>query len=99
MPVLSFVRGSVSADRRDEVIRPYTDAVAGDLGPGVRQTFLLLGEDDTMAIATVWNSREDLDSYIASVEEPLARRILREAGGEPQVMFFDIQVEAQSGSR
>ena len=99
MPVLSFVRGSVSADRRDEVIRPFTDAVAGDLGPGVRQTFLLLGEDDTMAIATVWNSREDLDSYIASVEEPLARRILREAGGEPQVMFFDIQVEAQSSSR
>ena len=99
MPVLSFVSASVPADRRDEVIRPYTDAVAGDLGPGVRQTFLLAGEADTMAIATVWNSREDLDSYIASVEEPLARRLLREAGGEPQVRFFDIQVEAQSGSR
>jgi heme-degrading monooxygenase HmoA len=99
MPVLSFVSASVSADRRDEVIRPYTDAVAGDLGAGVRQTFLLVGEDDTLAIATVWNSREDLDSYIASVDEPLARRLLREAGGEPQVRFFDIQVEAQSGSR
>ena len=99
MPVLSFVSARVSADRRDEVIRPYTDAVAGDLGAGVRQTFLLVGEDDTMAVATVWSSREDLDSYIASVDEPLARRILREAGGEPQVRFFDIQVEAQSGSR
>ena len=99
MPVLSFVSASVSTDRRDEVIRPYTDAVAGDLGAGVRQTFLLVGEDDTMAIATVWNSREDLDSYVASVEEPLARRLLREAGGEPHVRFFDIQVEAQSGSR
>jgi hypothetical protein len=54
------------------------------------------GEDDTMAIATVWNSREDLNGYIASVEEPLARRILREAGGEPQAKFFDIVVEAQS---
>jgi transcription elongation GreA/GreB family factor len=99
MPVLSFVSASVSADRRDEVIRPYTDVVAGHLGAGVRQTFLLVGEDDTLAIATVWNSREDLDSYIASVDEPLARRLLREAGGEPQVRFFDIQVEAQSGSR
>jgi heme-degrading monooxygenase HmoA len=98
MPVLSFVSASVAADRRDEVIRPYTDAVAGDLGVGVRQTFLLRGEDDTMAIATVWNSREDLNSYIASVDEPLARRLLREAGGEPQVRFFDIQVEATSGS-
>jgi heme-degrading monooxygenase HmoA len=99
MPVLSFVSASVSADRRDEVIRPYSDAVSGDLGPGIRQTFLLVGDDDTMAIATVWKSREDLDSYIASVEEPLARRLLREAGGEPQVRFFDIQAEAQSGSR
>ena len=97
MPVLSFVSASVSTDRRDEVVRPYTEAVAGELGPGVRQTFLLVGEDDTMAVATVWHSREDLDAYIASVEEPLARRILREAGGQPDVRFFDIQVEAQSG--
>ena len=52
-----------------------------------------------MAIATVWDSREDLDSYIDSVEEPFARRVLREAGGEPEVTFFDIQVEAHSGSR
>ena len=97
MPVLSFVSASVPADRRDAVVRPYTDAVRGTLGAGVRQTFLLVGEDDTMAIATVWNSREDLDAYIASVDEPLARRILREAGGEPEVSFYDIQVEAQSG--
>ena len=97
MPVLSFVSASVSTDRRDDVVRPYTEAVGGELGAGVRQTFLLVGEDDTMAIATVWNSREDLDAYIASVEEPLARRILREAGGKPEVRFFDIQVEARSG--
>ena len=97
MPVLSFVSASVSPDRRDEVVRSYTDAVAGELGPGVRQTFLLSGEDETMAIATVWNSRDDLNAYIASVEEPLARQMLREAGGEPQAKFFDILVEASSG--
>ena len=97
MPVLSFATASVSTDRRDEVVRPYPEAVGGELGAGVRQTFLLVGEDDTMAIATVWNSREALDAYIVSVEEPLARRILREAGGEPEARFFDIQVEAQSG--
>jgi heme-degrading monooxygenase HmoA len=97
MPVLSFVSASVSTDRRDEVVRPYTEAIAGELGPGVRQTVLLVGADETMAIATVWNSREDLDDYVASVEEPLARRILREAGGQPDVRFFDIQAEAQSG--
>ena len=99
MPVLSFVSASVRTDRRSEVVRPYTDAVAGELGPGVRQTFLLVAEDDTMAIATVWDSREVLDAYISSVDEPLARRILREAGGEPEVRFFDIEVEARSGAR
>jgi heme-degrading monooxygenase HmoA len=98
MPVLSFVSASVSPDRRDEVTRPYSEAVGGELTAGVRQTFLLLGEDDTMAIATVWNSREDLDAYIASVEEPFARQVLREAGGKPKVRFFDIQVEARSGA-
>lgn len=98
MRVLSFVSASVSPDRRDEVIRPYREAVGGDLGPGVRQTFLLAGEDNMMAIATVWDSREALDSYIDSVEEPFARRVLRAAGGEPEVRFFDIHAEGQSGS-
>jgi heme-degrading monooxygenase HmoA len=98
MRVLSFVSAKVSADRRDEVIRPYSEAVAGERPPAIRQTFLLVGEDETMAIATVWNSREDLDAMLASGEEPFARRLLREAGGEPEAKFFDIQVEGQSGS-
>jgi heme-degrading monooxygenase HmoA len=99
MPVLSFVSAKVSPDRQGDVTREYSDAVGGELTHGVRQTFLLVGDDHTMAIATVWNSREDLDAYIASVDEPFARRVLREAGGEPDVRFFDIQVEAQSRSR
>src|SRR5688572_4676280 len=99
MPVLSFVSARVSADRRDEVIRPYSEAIAGGLPPAIRQTFLLVGEDETMAIATVWSSREDLDAMLASGEEPFARRLLREAGGNPKAKFFDIQVEGQSASR
>jgi hypothetical protein len=99
MPVLSFVSASVAPDRRDDVIRPYSEAVAHGLPTGLRQTFLLVGEDETMAIATVWNSREDLDAMLASGEEPLARRLLREAGGEPQATFFDIRVEGGSDSR
>ena len=84
MPVLSFVSASVSPDRRDKVHRSYADAVAGELGAGVRQTFLLVGEDDTMAIATIWNSREDLDAYIASVEEPLTVACSGKLGVNPK---------------
>jgi heme-degrading monooxygenase HmoA len=98
MPVLSFVSARISANRRDEVIRPYSEAVAAGLPPGIRQTFLLQGEDETMAIATVWSSREDLDAMVASGEEPFARRILREAGGEPEPRFFEIEAEGRAAS-
>jgi hypothetical protein len=54
------------------------------------------GDDGTMAVATVWERREDLDAMRASGEEPLARRILREAGGAPDAAFFEIVGEARS---
>lgn len=96
MPVLSFVSASIAPDRRDEVVRPYSEVVGGGLPPEIRQTFLLAGEDGTMAIATVWRGREDLDAVLASGQEPLARRLLREAGGEPEARFFDILAEGRS---
>lgn len=96
MPVLSFVSAKIAAERRDDVGRPYAEMVGRGLPPAIRQTFLLVGDDGTMAIATVWNSREDLDAMRASSEEPFARRVLREAGGEPEVSFFEIADEADS---
>lgn len=99
MPVLTFVSAKISPDRQDDVIRPYSEAVAQGLPPELRQTFLVVGDDDTMAIATVWRRREDLDVMLASGEEPFARRLLREAGGEPEARFFDIRAEGSSASR
>ena len=99
MAVLSFVSARIASDRQDEVVRPYSEAVTRGLPSGLRQTFLLAGEDEVLAIATVWNSREELDAMLATGEEPFARRLLREAGGEPQAQFFDIEVEGHSGSR
>jgi hypothetical protein len=96
MPVLSFVSAQIAAERRPEVIRPFSEAVRQGPPPTLRQTFLLLGEDETVAIASVWHRREDLDALLASGEEPFARRLLREAGGEPVAHFFEIAVEAPS---
>jgi heme-degrading monooxygenase HmoA len=94
MAVLSFVSARINADRQDEVARQYTRAVESGLPPGIRQTLLLVGDDGTVAIATVWKSREDLDAMRSSGEEPLARRLLREAGGEPEARFFEIAAES-----
>ncbi len=93
MPVLSLVSATISPERRDEVAEPYRAAIAGDLPPGARQTFLLAGDDGTMAIATVWESWEALDAMRSSGEEPLARRLLREAGGVPEARFLEIVAE------
>lgn len=96
MPVLSLVTATIAAERQIEVSAPYGEAIAKGLPPGIRQTFLLVGDDGTMAIATVWNRREDLDAMRSSGEEPLARRLLREAGGDPGARFFDIAAESPS---
>jgi heme-degrading monooxygenase HmoA len=100
VPVLSLVTANISPRRLAEVTTPYREVAGAELPPGIRQTFLLIGDDDTVAIATVWNSREDLDSMLASGQEPFARRVLREAGGDPVVRFFDVAAEAaESASR
>ena len=99
MPVLSLVTASISPERRAEVSEPYREAVGAGLSPGLRQTFLLVGDDDTVAIATVWDSREDLDAMLATGEEPFARRVLREAGGDPAVRFFEIAAEGAAAAR
>lgn len=96
MQVLSLVTARIAPERQGEVDGPYRQAIAAGLPAGIRQTFLLAGEDDTLAIATVWKSREALDAMRASGEEPFARRVLREAGGDPEVAFFEIAAEGGS---
>jgi hypothetical protein len=94
MPVLSLVTATIAPDRVADVLGPYREALAAGPPPGIRQTFLLVGDDGTVGIATVWHSRDALDAMRSSGEEPLARRLLREAGGTPDVRFFDVAAEA-----
>lgn len=95
MTVLSLVSATIAPERHDEVIATYSQEVERGLPPGLRETFLLV-DGGELAIATVWNSREELDAMRATGEEPFARRVLREAGGEPIVRFFDVSVEARA---
>ena len=99
MRFLSLVSAKIASERQAEVAGRYRKAVEAGLPAGIRQTFLLVGDDDTLAIATVWDSRQALDAMLASGEEPSARRALREAGGDPDVAFFDIADEGTSESR
>jgi hypothetical protein len=94
MAVMSFVGARIATGRQKEVRRAYSEMVGRGLPPAIRETYLLAAEDGTMAIVTVWRSQEDLDTVRSSPEEPFARRVLREAGGDPRAEFFDVVAEA-----
>jgi hypothetical protein len=96
---LSLVSARIDPERQAEVAQAYRDMVEGHLPPVIRETFLLVADDGTVAIATLWNSREALDAVRLGPEEPFARRVLREAGGDPEAQFFDVVAGAESESR
>jgi Antibiotic biosynthesis monooxygenase len=97
MAALSLVSARIDIERQAEVERAYRHMVETTLPPAIRATFLLASDDGTVAIATLWESREALDAVRSGPEEPFARRVLREAGGDPEASFFDGVAEA-SGS-
>ena len=96
MAVLSLVSADIAPERRDGVVEAYRGMVEAGLPPVIRETFLLVSDDGRVAIATVWNTREALERVRSGPEEPFARRVLREAGGDPEAQFFDVVAEGAS---
>lgn len=91
--VITIVSGRVEASRRGEVIEPYRAATANGPPAYLESTFLVEDEEG-MAIISVWRDRELLETYISSVDEPLARRLIREAGATPEVRIMDVVARA-----
>jgi heme-degrading monooxygenase HmoA len=93
--VVTVVRARIAPGRASEVTGPFSEAVRAGL-PERRQTSLMRGEGDLWQVVTVWRSRADLDAYLASVEEPFAWRLLRLAGGTPEVEVFDVVMDTHA---
>jgi heme-degrading monooxygenase HmoA len=91
--VVSMVTASIAPHRVAEVIGPFSEAIRAGM-PERRQTTLLRGEGDTWCIVTVWSSRDDPEAYLASVDEPFARRLLRLAGGDPTAEVFEVVLDS-----
>ena len=96
MAALSLVSAVIAPERHADVADAYRSMVETGLPPVIRETFLLAADDGTIAIATVWESREALDAVRGGTEEPFARRVLREAGGDPEARFFEVVAGASS---
>ncbi len=92
--VVTIVTGRISADRVHEVADPYREALKDGLPPDLEETFLLQGDGGQLAILSVWHRREDLDAMLASGEEPFARRLVRAAGGMPEVSIYEVLVRS-----
>lgn len=94
--VVTFVTGHIQPDRVAEVVGPYQEALKNGPPPDLEETFLLTGDAGQVAILSVWHRRADLDAMLASGEEPFTRRLIRSAGGTPQVAIYEIVVRATS---
>jgi hypothetical protein len=88
--VITLVSGDVTEDRVDEVIDPYREALREGPPETIAETFLLRDEGERLAILSIWHRRADLDTMLASGEEPFARRLIRGAGGTPEVRILEV---------
>ena len=93
--VMTIVSARISPDRMHDVIARFSEAVRAGM-PERRETTLLRGDDGVWRVITVWRSRKDLDSYLASVDEPFAPRLFREAGGVPRVEVLDVVLDSRA---
>ncbi|MGH2450089.1 MAG: hypothetical protein ACRDGE_02225 [Candidatus Limnocylindria bacterium] len=94
--VVTIVRGLIQPDRVHEVADPYAEALKDGPPPDLEETFLLKGNGQ-LAILSVWHRRADLDAMLASGEEPFARRLIRAAGGTPEVLIYEVVARARTG--
>jgi hypothetical protein len=92
--VITVVTGQVSPARVQEVVESYREAVGEGLPPGLETTFLVEADPGSLAIISVWHRREDLDAMLATGEEPLARRLIRTAGGTPALTIYGVLARA-----
>lgn len=69
----------------------YFEAETDSLPTAIRETFLLRESGgDLWRLATVWDSREALEGYRASVETPGGVLMFRSAGAEPTLTIFEV---------
>lgn len=88
--VVSIISGRLPAENVEGLVAAYRAAVAAGIPSGILATYALNAGGGEVRIMTVWRSRADLEAMIATGEEPLARRLIREAGGEPRAEFLDV---------
>jgi heme-degrading monooxygenase HmoA len=91
--VITIVTAKVAADKEAILKEAYEQAGGDQLPPFIRETFLLHEDGtDLWRIATVWNSREELEDYRRGVDTPPAIATFRAAGAEPTLTINEVAI-------
>lgn len=89
--VMTMVTANVDADKERELKKAYEEL--RDLPAFVKETFLLHEDGSGVwRIATVWNSRDDLDEYRKGVDTPAAIALFESVGALPTATIHDVAV-------
>lgn len=92
--VVTLVTGVVSEERLDDLAEEYRAGVAAGLPPAIQETFLVEADGGRVGILTIWRRRSELEAMLATGEEPFARRLIRTAGGTPEVTLYRVREHA-----
>ncbi len=88
--IVTMLEAPVEEDQSDGLVSRF-QAAGGSLPSFIIESSLLRAADtDMWKMVTVWESREALDGYLASVETPEGVLMFRAAGAEPARTVFEV---------
>jgi len=88
MMVAAIFEAPMSAEQAAELAQ-LMDEGRPTRPPGVL-TATLLYDGDRGRLVAVWKSRAELEQYIAEVEVPRGRELMRKVGAEPTMTVVDV---------
>ena len=92
--IVTMLEAEVVEERASELVSSFRSG-SGPLPPPIRESFLLRESGtESWRVLTVWESREALDSYRASVDTPGGVLMFRSAGAEPVLTVFEVEAHA-----
>ena len=96
-PVLTEVSATVEAGREAELVESFRAVGGGPLPPGLLRTELVRGPEGRWRIQTLWRDREALEAMRATTSTPVALRLFRQVGVEPDLVVLEVEAAHVAG--
>lgn len=92
--VITMLEAEVGESAAERLVVSFRDA-SESLPSAIRETFLIRESGgDLWRLVSVWESREALEGYQASVDTPGGVLMFRSVGVEPSLTIFEVAAHA-----